>query len=88
MNIKEKMSNALNISDELLLNVPIISMIGKSELSIENYKGIVFYSEDKIKINTSIGIIEIKGENLTLAKVLIEKISITGGITEVCYAGI
>ncbi len=86
MNIKEKLSNAMNISDEILFNVPIISFVGNSEFAIENYKGIVLYSENKIKINTSIGIVTIIGDNLTLSKVLTEKITITGFIIEVNYS--
>ncbi len=85
MNIKSKMSNALKISEEIISNIPLISLTGNKELIIENYKGIVLYSEDKIKINTHLGIVCVSGENLTLAKVLTEKITITGLINEVSY---
>lgn len=80
-----KVTNALNISDEILSNIPTISLIGKNEFSIENYKGIVLYSENKIKINTNIGIVAILGYDLTLSKVLSEKIVITGQIDEINY---
>ncbi len=85
MNMRDKMTNALKISEEILSNVPVINFIGKKELIIENYKGIVLYSEEKIKINTNIGIVAIIGENLTLSKVMTEKIYITGLISEVNY---
>lgn len=86
MNLKEKVNNTLNIKDEIILNIPIISLIGNKDLTIENYKGIVLYSETKIKINTNISVITITGNNLTLSKVLTEKIIITGNILEICYS--
>lgn len=88
MKIKEKMSNALNVSDEIFLNVPMITLIGKGELTLENYKGIVLYSEEKIRINTNIGVLVINGNNLSLSKVLAEKITITGDIVTVGYGEI
>ncbi len=88
MNLKEKMSSAIKVTDELLLNVPITSVIGNNEFTIENYKGIVLYSENKIRINTSIGIVTIVGDELALSKVLAEKISIKGSITEISFSGI
>ncbi len=85
MGMKSKVGEALKISEEIILNVPLIHLIGKSEMEIENYKGIVLYSENKIKINTHIGIICINGSNLVLSRVLAEKITITGLIIDINY---
>ncbi len=86
MNIKNKMSSALKVSEEIFENIPLVNLIGNSELTIENYKGIVLYSENKIRINTQIGIVTVNGSNLTLTRVLTEKISIKGKIIEINYA--
>ncbi len=85
MNIKNKVSDALKISDEIILNIPLFYLVGKNEVSIENYKGIVLYSENKIKVNTHIGIICINGNKLSLSRVLAEKITITGDIIDIGY---
>ncbi len=86
MNMKNKMSSVLKVSEEIFENIPLVNLVGNTELTIENYKGIVLYSENKVRINTQIGIITINGHNLALTRVLTEKISITGKIIEVNYA--
>ncbi len=85
MSMKAKVSEALKISEEIILNVPLVYLIGKNEVTIENYKGIVLYSENKIKVNTNVGIICINGVNLALSRVLAEKITITGEIIDINY---
>lgn len=85
MNLKDRVSTVIKTTDEILLNVPLVSMVSNNEFTLENYKGIVLYSENKIKINTSMGIISIVGDELTLSKVLAEKITITGKINEVIF---
>lgn len=88
MSLKQKVSAVINLTDELMLNIPIISITGNTEFIIENYKGIVLYSENKIKINTTIGVVSVIGDDLELSKVASEKIKITGKISDVSFLGI
>ena len=50
---------------------------------IENYKGILEYEEFYIKINTSIGNININGFNLNLEQVTEDDISVKGTIQSI-----
>ena len=42
-NIKEELSAAFEIPKEVALNVPLISLRGREEVVIENYRGIIEY---------------------------------------------
>jgi sporulation protein YqfC len=78
--VKRKITAALALPKEIVLNLPLISMYGSEELDIENYKGVVEYTDEKIRINTTAGIIKIEGRKLLLKQVTSENISITGTI--------
>ena len=77
-NIKKNFVETLKLPKEILLNLPLISITGKEELMIENFKGILEYSTEKIRINTSCGILRIIGKSLFLEQITSECLIIRG----------
>jgi sporulation protein YqfC len=80
VNVKNKISESLDLPKEVVLDVPNIKAVGDSEVTIENHKGIIEYSKDILRINSSLGIIKLSGENLQIKEISQEDISITGQI--------
>jgi sporulation protein YqfC len=78
--VKRGLSAALALPKEIVLNLPLISLIGSEELMIENYKGVVEYSDEKIRINTSAGILVIEGKKLLLKQITSDNIAVTGRV--------
>ncbi len=85
LNIKNKISNMFELPKEIVLNLPLISIVGNQEINIENYKGVIEYTEMKIRINTSCGIFKIEGKNLSLKQITAEAITVTGVVTKLEY---
>lgn len=84
-NIRKKITNMLELPKEIVLNLPLISVTGNEEIVIENYKGIIEYNEERIRINTSCGIIRIEGKSLHLKRITAENMTINGLITKLEY---
>lgn len=80
--LKRNVTEALELPKEVILNLPLVSLIGREELCIENYKGVIEYSEERIRVNTGVGVLKIEGKNLFLRHITSESITITGGITK------
>ena len=78
--IQNKLNNILEVPRELSDNNPKITIIGFDEMLIENYKGILEYEEFYIKVNTSVGNININGFNLNLEQVTEDDILVKGTI--------
>jgi len=78
--ISNKINNILEVPRELTDNNPKITIIGFNEMLIENYKGILEYEEFYIKLNTSIGNININGFNLSLQQVTEDDLFVKGRI--------
>lgn len=85
VNIKDKITDMLDLPKEIVLDLPLISMIGKEEVTIENYKGLIEYSEGRIRVNTSIGVLKIEGKNLFFKQITTEYVFIIGTIISVEY---
>lgn len=84
--IKTKISDAAELPYELVLNLPKITVVGDIQAAIENHKGIVEYENNVIRINSSIGMIKITGNNLTIKNIMAEEIIINGSIEMVQVA--
>ncbi len=81
--IKESISELLELPKDIILDLPRITMIGNLQLYIENHKGIVEYSKQRIRINTKNGIVRITGKNLSIKTIITEEIVITGLIQDI-----
>ena len=56
-----RIDRVLEIPQEIYSNVPKITITGFNEMIIENFKGILEYEDYYIRINTSLGIINVNG---------------------------
>lgn len=79
-NIKSRLSESLELPKEVILNIPILKLIGKSDIYIENHKGIIEYSKEILRINSEIGIIKILGKDLYIKEINKEELFITGDV--------
>lgn len=80
LNIKRAVTEALELPVEAVLNLPVLTMTGREELSVENYRSIIEYSEESIKISTGCGSLRITGEKLLLKQLTSEHIVVSGSI--------
>ena len=70
---------------EVTTSNPKITILGFSELLIENFKGIIEYEGYLIKINTFIGIVIIEGDKLNLNQITENDVSVNGEIEKIYF---
>ncbi|MCL2351829.1 MAG: sporulation protein YqfC [Firmicutes bacterium] len=85
--LKEKVASALSLPGEVILDLPFVSMMGKNEVSVENYRNIVEFTDERIRINTSSGVLVINGRKLYIKRITSENILISGAIGNVGLGG-
>ena len=81
MRVKEKMTGLLALPKEIALDLPLITVIGQEELSIENHKNLLEFTDTKIRIHTKIGTLTVEGQYLLLKQITTEHLLITGKIS-------
>lgn len=75
-----KIDRILEMPQEVYSDVPKITITAFNEMIIENFKGILEYEDYYIRINTSLGIININGFELRLENMTNDDIKVTGKI--------
>ena len=83
--IRSKISTLFELPKEIVMDLPLITMIGSRELNIENYKSLVEYSDSLVRVSTNSGIFKIEGRKLTLKQLTSESVTITGILTNLGY---
>lgn len=76
--LKEKIADAVDISKDVMLGVPLVSMIGDREITIENYIGILEYNDTTIRIKCKALNVRLDGKNLELKTMTQSFLYITG----------
>lgn len=85
MGLRKNMTEALELPKEIMLNLPLISFIGREEVTIENYKGILEYGEETVRISTAAGILRLCGRGLCLKQLSAECMVVTGRIDKMDF---
>ena len=81
----EQLTGLLSLPKQVVLNLPQIILTGKGEVSIENYKNLIEFTESLVRVNTNSGIAAIHGNRLNLKQITTESITVTGDIVKVEY---
>ena len=79
-NTFSRIDKILEMPQEVYSDTPKMTLISFNEMVIENFKGILEYEDYYIRINTSIGIININGYELKLETMTNDNIKVSGKI--------
>ena len=85
--VSEKVAEAFGLPKESMGVVSHVNIIGREEVSVEGYRGILEYTENIVRLNTDKFIIKIVGADLEIGIIAEEYISIKGLISGVEYNG-
>lgn len=78
-----KLDRFLEMPQEVYTDTPKVTITGFNEMIIENFKGILEYEEYYIRINTSLGIVNINGYELKLENMTNDDIKVNGKIESI-----
>lgn len=80
--IKQAAIKKLDIPQDVILNLPKVTVVGFSQLYIENYNELIKFTDNYLIINLENKKIKIVGDNLIIRTIVKEEIFIEGEIKE------
>lgn len=83
--LREKMVTNLELPKDLMLGAAILTVTGRTEALISNYKGILEYEDSFIRVQTKNCRIRISGAHLAIDYYTNEEMKITGYIENIQY---
>jgi len=85
--LKRRISAMFEMPKEIVLNLPVVNMVGTEEVGIENYKGLIEYTDEQVRVLTTAGVLKIQGLGMVLRQITAESIVISGKIIHIGYIG-
>lgn len=83
--MREKMVTNLELPKDLMLGACVVTVTGRTEALISNYKGILVYEDSFIKVQTKNCRVQISGAHLAIDYYTNEEMKITGYIDTIQY---
>lgn len=80
------LTEAFDMPKETVMDIPLITLTGNTEVYIENFMGIIEYTEEIIRLNTKSGILAVAGKKLQAKSMNVEAIRIEGYIHSVAFS--
>ena len=83
--LTRQLTKSLELPGDLMLGASIVTVTGRRDLAIENYKGIIEYTTEKVRIQTKNCQVAIEGKRLMIEYYTNEEMKITGFIQGILY---
>ena len=82
---KEGLVESLELPKDLMYGAVLVSITGRQEILIENYRGILEYTQNHISLQTKTCRLVVRGKNLNISYYTNEEMKITGIIDSLFY---
>lgn len=82
---KSEVVDSLKLPKDIMLGAVIVNVTGQSEAFVENYRGIVQYTDDSIVLQTKTCLVTITGKSLKIDYYTNDEMKITGHIMNIQY---
>jgi sporulation protein YqfC len=75
----------LDLPKDVAMDLPRLTMIGNVQLYIENHRGVLHFSSDRLLLALPKGSLEVQGKQLVIRAILTEEVLIEGVIGEIKF---
>ena len=76
--LKQRLASAASMPEDVVLGASVITITGRNEVCIENYRGIIEYTECLIRVQTKTMQIRLTGKQLQIEYYTNDEMKITG----------
>ncbi|QDW74050.1 sporulation protein YqfC [Lachnospiraceae bacterium KGMB03038] len=83
--LREKILRVSELPKDVVMGMPVLNVLGQSELHLENYRGILEYTEETVRILIKGGQIKVTGRNLQVVYYTNDEMKISGYIKSIEY---
>lgn len=82
---KQLVVRTMDLPQDVIMDLPRITMIGQLHIYIENHRGLLAFSETEVRLMLKHGQLLISGSTLVIKTILPEEILIEGKIDKVLF---
>ncbi|MDF2502056.1 MAG: sporulation protein YqfC [Anaerosporomusa subterranea] len=81
----QRLAGLLELPQDIVLDLPRMTMLGNIQMLVENHKGIIEYTPELVRIRLKQGELVINGSDLVLGNLQAEQILVEGTMSEIRF---
>lgn len=86
--LRSLLTTKLELPQDVMMDLPRITMIGQLHIYIENHRGLLSFSDQELCIALEQGQLIVKGKGFVIKTILPEELLLEGRIDEVKYMNV
>lgn len=83
--IRKMTTEMLDLPQDVVFDMPRVTMIGNVKVHIENHRGVRHFSDDRLRLSLGTGEIELTGSDLIIRSIWPDEVIVEGTITGIQY---
>lgn len=83
--VRSWMSKHMELPQDVMMDLPRITMIGQIHIYVENHRGLLAFSDKELRLLLKQGQLLVKGKGFVIKTILPEEILLEGKIDQVIY---
>ena len=83
--VRKWMTQKMDLPQDVMMDLPRITMIGQVHIYIENHRGLLAFSDGEVRLLIKNGQLLVKGKAFVIRTILPEEILLEGKIDQVIY---
>jgi sporulation protein YqfC len=83
--VKNWMAKTMDLPQDVMMDLPRITMIGQIHIYIENHRGLLTFTDKELRLLLKQGQLLIKGKSFVIKTILPEEMLLEGKIDQVIY---
>ncbi|MFE8695386.1 sporulation protein YqfC [Cytobacillus sp. FJAT-53684] len=83
--IRKWMTKNMELPQDVMMDLPRITMIGQIHIYIENHRGLIAFSDKELRLLLKQGQLLIRGDAFVIKTILPEEILLEGRVDQVTY---
>lgn len=84
---KRRLTDLLELPADVTLDLPRVLIIGQIHLTVENHRGLVEYSGERVIIGVPTGRLVVHGDDLAIGFINADEVTVLGQIRTLHFAG-
>jgi sporulation protein YqfC len=85
LKVRRWMTEKMDLPQDVMMDLPRITMIGQIHIYIENHRGLLAFSDKELRLLLKQGQLLVKGKGFVIKTILPEEILLEGKIDQVIY---
>ncbi|MHC0035867.1 sporulation protein YqfC [Pseudoneobacillus sp. C159] len=85
LKVRKWMTEKMDLPQDVMMDLPRLTMIGQIHIYIENHRGLLAFSEQELRLLLKQGQLLVKGKGFVIKTILPEEILLEGKIDQVIY---